>query len=84
MQKENPRWQRQGFWVRQACSWALRSAKTELGQAGVEFLYLEWDDNHEDLFVFIGKDVLNESPAGANERDGDEQQCPFQTGKENI
>lgn len=50
----------------------------------MEFLYLEWDDNHEDLFVFIGKDVLNESPAGANERDGDEQQCPFQTGKEHI
>lgn len=43
--------------------------------------YLEWDDNHEDLFVFIREDVLDESPASANERDGDEQQCPFQTEK---
>lgn len=28
--------------------------------------------------------MLNESPAGADERDGDEQQCPLQTGKESI
>lgn len=44
--------------------------------------HLQWDDNHEDLFVFVGKDMLDKSPASANERDGDEQQGPFQTEKE--
>lgn len=46
--------------------------------------HLEWDDYHEDLFVFIGKDMLNESPAGADERNGDEQECSFQAGKEKV
>lgn len=43
--------------------------------------YLERDDDHEDLLVFVGKDVLDERPAGADERDGDEQQGPFQAAK---
>lgn len=51
---------------------------------GVSVAYLERDDNHEDLFVFIRKDVLDESPASANECDGDEQQRPLQTKTENI
>lgn len=46
--------------------------------------YLQWDDDHEDLFVFIGKDVLNESPARADECDGDEQEGPFQAAKEKV
>lgn len=51
------------------------------GRAGLEILYLQRDDNHEDLLVFIRKDVLNESPASADECDGDEQQCPLQAAK---
>lgn len=39
------------------------------------FPYLERDDNHEDLLVFIRQDVFDEGPASADESDGDEQQC---------
>lgn len=46
--------------------------------------HLERDDNHKDLLVLIGKDVLNERPAGANEGNGDEQQGTFQPGKKWI
>lgn len=53
----------------------------EGGRARLGILYLQRDDNHEDLLVFIRKDVLNESPASADERNGDEQQCPLQAAK---
>lgn len=36
--------------------------------------HLQRDDDHENLLVLIGEDVLNKSPAGANESNGDEQQ----------
>lgn len=51
------------------------------GRAGLGTLYLQWDDHHEDLLVFIRKDVLNESPASADECNGDEQQRPLQAAK---
>lgn len=69
---------------RQTWSCTLLKAETEGALAGLPSLYLERDDNHEDLLVFIGKDVLNEGPASANERDGDEQEGPFQAEKENV
>ena len=34
-------------------------------RAGPGTLYLQWDDHHEDLLVFIRKDVLNESIVNA-------------------
>lgn len=81
---------KQGFKVSQrpppgqAGGRALRSTRTQPGHAGLGSLYLEWDDDHEDLLIFIREDVLNESPAGPDECNRDEQQRPLQTGKERI
>ncbi|OBS68496.1 hypothetical protein A6R68_02958 [Neotoma lepida] len=35
-----------------------------------QFQYLERDDDHEDLLVFIRQDVFDEGPASADESDG--------------
>lgn len=39
--------------------------------------HLQRDDDHENLLVLIGEDVLNKSPACTNESNGDEQQGAF-------
>lgn len=39
---------------------------------------LEGDDNHEDLPLFAGENVLDEGPAGANESQNGEQQSALQ------
>ena len=43
--------------------------------------HLQRDDNHEDLLFLVRQDVFNESPAGANQCQCDEQECPLEPGK---
>lgn len=56
----------------------LSPAQSQGGLTGQSWLpYLKWDDDHEDLLVFIRQDVLDECPASADESNGDEQQRPL-------
>lgn len=46
--------------------------------------HLQGDDNHEDLLFLVRQDVFNESPAGANQCQCDEQESPLEPGKHII
>lgn len=43
--------------------------------------HLQRDDNHENLLFLVRQDVFNESPAGANQSQCDEQESALKPGK---